>query len=63
MSDYPNLRRAWINQPSTQQPLHHLHGTNVLAHPETDRVWKIYFLDGPTLSQQVPSTALSFGNW
>ena len=26
--------RMWINQPSTLQPLHHLHGTNVLAIPE-----------------------------
>jgi hypothetical protein len=31
-----NIRRMWINQPSTSQPLHHLHGTNVLA-VEDDR--------------------------
>lgn len=55
------LRRAWINQPSTLQPLHALHGTLVLAHPDTDAVNRVYFLEGDVLSMQVPNNALSDG--
>lgn len=55
------LTRMWINQPSKLQPLHRLHGTNVLAHPDTDGVHRVYFLFGDVVSQQVPSEALSRG--
>lgn len=55
------MRRMWINQPSILQPLHHLHGTLVLAVPDTDTVMKAYFLGGSTISQQVPENALSEG--
>ena len=41
-------KRMWINQPSATQPLHHLHGTNVLAVEDT-----IYFLSGKTISMLV----------
>lgn len=44
------MRRMWINQPSTLQPLHHLHGVNVLAEGT-----KVYFLSGPTISMEVPT--------
>ena len=54
------IRRMFVNQPSTLQPLHHLHGTNVLAVPEGNG-WRIYFLDGPVISQQAPREALSEG--
>lgn len=54
-------RRAWINQPSTAQALHHLHGTNVLAVPDVGSVTRVYFLFGDVLSQQVPTAALSEG--
>lgn len=52
----------WINQPSTAQPFHRLHGVRVLAeentrYPET----LVYFLDGPVTSQGVPRLALSEG--
>ena len=58
-----DIKRAWINQPSTQQPLHHLHGTEVLAATDTPETYRVYFLDGPVISQQVPRAALAFGNW
>lgn len=53
--------RAWINQPSTLQPLHRLHGTNVLAVEEYTDTYRVYFLSGETISQHVPATALSRG--
>jgi hypothetical protein len=56
-----NPRRCWINQPSKLQPLHHLHGTNVLAVPDTDTCDRVYFLSGSILSQQVPRVVLSEG--
>ena len=55
------LKRMWINQPSTLQPLHHLHGTNVLAHHEYDTTWRVYFLSGPVISQQVFRLQLAEG--
>ena len=45
-----NLKRMWINQPSTLQPLHHLNGVNVLANGST-----VYFLSGPIISMEVPT--------
>lgn len=55
------MKRMWINQPSTLQPLHHLHGTNVLAAHEYDDTWRIYFLSGPVVSQQCSGLCLSEG--
>lgn len=55
------IRRAWINQPSKLQPLHKLHGTNVLAERDTDRTTRVYFLNGPVFSQQVLNECLSDG--
>lgn len=54
-------QRMWINQPSTLQPMHHLHGTNVLAIPDTDSTMRIFFLSGGVVSQQAPISALSPG--
>lgn len=55
--------RMWVNQPSTIQPLHHLHGTNVLAIPEGDdgRTFRIYFLSGDTISMEASWLWLSRG--
>jgi len=50
----------WINQPSTLQPLHALHGINVLAIRDGDGR-RIYFLSGAVLSQQAPLNSLSEG--
>lgn len=60
---HPNdIRRMWVNQPSTAQPLHALHGVNVLAHREPNsEMWRIYFLSGDVVSQQCNPLALSPG--
>lgn len=55
------MKRMWINQPSTLQPLHKLHGTNVLAQSDTDDTYRVYFLSGDVMSQQVPKNTLSDG--
>lgn len=55
------MKRMWINQPSTLQPLHKLHGTNVLAKRDTDATCRVYFLSGDVVSQQVPKGVLSSG--
>lgn len=55
------LTRMWINQPSSLQPHHDLHGTNVLALHEYDNTYRVYFLSGDTISQQMFSTSLSKG--
>lgn len=55
------MKRMWINQPSTTQPLHSLHGTLVLAAKETDDIQRVYFLSGEVVSQRVPVSTLSDG--
>lgn len=55
------LERMWVNQPSTLQPRHELHGTNVLAHREYGDTWRMYFLSGDVISSQVDIQALSPG--
>ena len=59
--DISTLTRMWINQPSALQPLHALHGTNVLAYPETPTTTRIYFLSGNSISQQASPLCLSEG--
>lgn len=55
------MTRMWINQPSTLQPLHKMHGVRVLACPDTDRTMRAYLLSGDIVSMQVPREALSSG--
>lgn len=55
------MKRYWINQPSTLQPLHNLHGTRVLAHQEKSGQWRVYFTSGDVISQYVPPNVLSKG--
>ena len=55
------LMRMWINQPSTLQKFHALHGTNVLAETDYGDTMRIYFLSGDVFSQQVSKSALSEG--
>lgn len=55
------IDRMWINQPSTQQPLHQLHGKNVLAVKESENMYRIYFLSGDTISMRAHSNTLSWG--
>ena len=60
-----NLRRMWINQPSTIQGFHKLHGKLVLATrpPLGDRrrFVQVYFTDGDIISQELPWSILSDG--
>lgn len=56
------LKRMWVNQPSTIQPYHDLNGLRVLAHHEYGDTWRVYFLAGPIVSQQIHQSALS-GGW
>ena len=50
--------RKWINQPSTLQPYHKLHGVRVLFDPDNNIV---YFTEGAVISQQIDPLALSDG--
>lgn len=59
---YATMRRMWINQPSSLQPLHRLHAVRVLAASDTEACARVYFLGGETVSMQVPHQALS-GGW
>ncbi len=56
-----DIRRAWINQPSTLQMYHKWHGTNVLADYTHWPGITIYFLSGDVVSMVVDSPALSPG--
>lgn len=56
-----DLQRMWVNQPSTLQPYHKLNGVRVLAHLEYGDTFRIYFLSGSVISQQIDKTALSKG--
>jgi hypothetical protein len=55
------ISRMWINQPSSNQPYHSMHGTNVLAQEDGGRTMRIYFLSGYIISQQICRSALSKG--
>lgn len=58
-----HLKRMWINQPSTSQPHHKLHGTNVLAGKSVygEGFAEIFFLSGPVISMEISTLALSEG--
>jgi hypothetical protein len=58
------MYRAWINQPSTAQPDHHLHGFNVLVDASESQFSasvKVYFLSGSVVSQECLRLSLSLG--
>lgn len=55
------MKRMWINQPSTTQPAHPLHGRRVLAKKENGVTHQVYFLSGPIVSASLPSIVLSPG--
>lgn len=57
----PDIRRMWINQPSTNQPDHKLHGTNVLAVWTEGEYIDVYFLSGEAWSQRIAKLSLSDG--
>lgn len=53
--------RMWVNQPSSHQQYHSLHGTLVLAVKENETTWRAWFLSGAIISQQFLIQALSDG--
>lgn len=53
--------RFWINQPSTLQPCHDMHGLNVIAENGDSEFVDVYFLDGETWSARIQRSALSKG--
>lgn len=55
------MKRMWINQPSTLQPHHDLHGVNVLAQREYGDTFRVWFLTGDVVSQQMFGSTLSDG--
>lgn len=56
------MDRYWINQPSENQPLHHLHGLNVLAPRNiTTTSVTVYPVKGETVSLIVLAVCLSRG--
>lgn len=57
------LKRYWIDQPSTLQPLHHLDGTNVIVDDrELQNVTcTVAPVSGDIITMQVPRIALSKG--
>lgn len=54
----PRPYRAWIDQPSTLQPLHHMHGKVCIAYDDGDNYSTVYFTEGDTHSMIVPRSAL-----
>lgn len=42
--------RAWINQPSTLDPLHHLHGMKCIAWNDRPGNVRLFFTEGPVHS-------------
>lgn len=58
------MNRYWINQPSTLQPDHNMHGQNVLAERDLGSAGKtttVYPVTGEIISTMVFVTSLSPG--
>jgi len=51
--------RAWINQPSTLQPLHKLHGQRCIAQDTGGRTVRTWFTEGDVHSMQIMRKCLS----
>ena len=56
-----NLRRFWVNQPSTSQLHHKLNGTLVLALDTGDAIVRVWFTEGDVVSMEMHRMALSPG--
>lgn len=56
-----SMQRYWINQPSTLQKHHDLHGQNVLAAPTHGAFVRVYFASGDVISMEIDKAALSAG--
>jgi hypothetical protein len=55
------MKRMWINQPSTWQAQHALHGKNVLALVDDTDFYRVYFTEGPIVSTVISKLCLSNG--
>jgi hypothetical protein len=53
------IYRAWINQPSTLQPLHHLHGTPCIAMEDRPGNVRLYFVEGAVHSMDADPLSIS----
>lgn len=53
------IYRAWINQPSTLQPLHSLHGKRCIVHDTGDQSVTLYFTDGEVHSMTAMRQCIS----
>jgi hypothetical protein len=53
------IYRAWINQPSTLQALHYLHGHHCIAQDKGEDHVRIFFTEGPVHSMRVPRQSIS----
>lgn len=53
------IYRAWINQPSTLQPLHHLNGTRCIVDDQRQKTVTLYFTEGKTHSMVAPRQCVS----
>jgi hypothetical protein len=53
------IYRAWINQPSTLQPLHALHGVTCIVHDRGDPSVTLYFTEGAVHSMEAFRTCIS----
>lgn len=64
---YHDVFRAWVNQPSKQQPFHEYHGMLVIAVPEDENHCCIFPVSGPypqdgdIISMRCPNLCLSPG--
>lgn len=63
-----NMRRMWVNQPSTHQPDHEHHGQNVLVMEKEGKLVEVskgivdvWFTQGPIHSMQMFTLGLSDG--
>lgn len=53
------LYRAWINQPSTAQPHHNLHGRYCIVADTKEPFVRAYFTEGPIHSTMISRLAIS----
>jgi hypothetical protein len=61
INDLTRPYRAWINQPSSTQPHHAMHGRVCIAinDPKVPGTADIYFTDGGVISMRVDTMVLS----
>jgi len=58
------MYRGFINQPSTLQPFHYMHGVKVLVDINTkNNNVIVYFIEGTVISAVVPASFVSKGGW